>query len=268
LREPELDARPAPLVLYGVVIALAIFVLHNMIDFSFFEPGPMTLFAVLAGSALGVRQPSVAGKPRRTAAAAVALGAGVIAWLVAAAFIFAPTAIAENAAHDADVLLQRRQGAQSAQAGEAVRLLLRAREHQPINADYALRAAQVMLTSGQRSMEEGLGVLQSAINANPRDPSGYLARARFLRQLPDRGEHLEQIPGDYARVIELNPNDVSLRIEYGDALRELGKREEAAKQYEEALRFNEMLKDNEPRRLRGERVEGVKRQIEQVRGMK
>ena len=262
LRDPALDPRPAPLVLYGILVALAIFLVHNMIDFSFFEPGPMTLFAVIAGAALGVRQPSLAGKPRRTAAAAVALGGGVIAWLVAAAFIYAPTAIAENAAHDADVAFERRQ------PGEAVKLLLRAREHQPLNADYALRAAQLMMTSGQGSAEQALGVLKSAINTNPRDPAYYLARARFLLQSPERPEHADEIIADYAKATQLNPNDVSLRIEYADALRDLGKRDEALKQYQEALRLNELLKENEPRRWQGERLQAVQKQIEQLRGTK
>ena len=67
--EPQLDERPGPWLLYGILIALAIFLLHNTIDFSIAETGPMFVFALLLGSALGVRTPSVAGQKRHRKAA-------------------------------------------------------------------------------------------------------------------------------------------------------------------------------------------------------
>ena len=53
LQAPELDGRPAPLLLYAMLIGLGIFLVHNLIDFSLFEPGPMMAFAFLAGALLG-----------------------------------------------------------------------------------------------------------------------------------------------------------------------------------------------------------------------
>jgi O-antigen ligase len=259
LKDPALDDRPAPLLLCGILVALAVFLLHNMIDFSIFEPGPLTLFAVLLGAALGVRQPSVAGRRRRTIVAAVALGASAVAWLIAAGFILAPTAMAEDAAHDANRALQ------SKRPVEAIKLLLRAREYQPLNGDYALRAAQAMMVAPGQRTEDVLAVLKSAINANPRDPTYYLARARYLMQSPNRAAYAEQITSDFAKAVELNPNDVALRIEYGDALRLLGRRDKATAQYEAALSFNEKLKENEPKRLRGERLAEVRKRLAETR---
>jgi O-antigen ligase len=262
LKEPALDARPAPLLLYAMLAGLAMFLLHNMIDFSILEPGPLTLFAVLAGSALGVRQPSVAGQRRRTISAAVALGAGVIAWLVLAVFIYAPTAIAEDAAHDANTAMRHRR------PDQAVKLYVRAREHQPLNADYALRAAQATLATGQSAEEQFLGLIDSAIHTNKRDPSYYLSRARYLLQLPNRDARRDQIIADFAKALELNPNEVSLRVEFADALRQLGRPDDALKQYEAALRYNGLLKENEPKRLRGDRLAEVQKRIAELRGGK
>ena len=53
--ERRLDDRPAPRLLDAVRLALGLFLLHNLIEFSLFEPNTTCLFALLAGSALGVR---------------------------------------------------------------------------------------------------------------------------------------------------------------------------------------------------------------------
>ncbi|HEY8749111.1 MAG TPA: O-antigen ligase family protein, partial [Tepidisphaeraceae bacterium] len=83
--DQRLDNRPAPWILWSILVALGLFLIHNLIDFSLFEPGPLFLFALLAGSALGMRLPECKG---RDAGMPVLLGsfifAGVV-WLVAAA---------------------------------------------------------------------------------------------------------------------------------------------------------------------------------------
>ena len=52
----EADDRPAPWLLTATLVALGLFLLHNLIDFSLFEPGIMFLFMFLCGSALGARK--------------------------------------------------------------------------------------------------------------------------------------------------------------------------------------------------------------------
>jgi O-antigen ligase len=256
---PELDARPAPFLLYAVIVALAVFLVHNLVDFSLFEPGPMMLYAFVAGCVLGVRQPSVAGRRKRTAAAAVALGVGVVAWLIVAGFVWIPTATAEDAANDAGIALR------SGRAAEAVRLYAQAREHQRMNADYTFRTAQAMLATGPTANgAEILALLDSAVRRNPMSTEYLLTRARFTAHLNDAAQRREAIKADYRRVLELNPNEVSLRLEFAEVLKGFGTAEDRAaarREYGEALRFNGMLRADEPKRLKAGRVEEIRKEM-------
>lgn len=120
----ELDRRAAPWVLYAILAALGTFLVHNLIEFSLFEPGPLGLFCLLAGSALGIRQqgrkeareeqmldrkgtgaeiasPESLAR-RRFLVPRIALSAAFVAWIAAVGFLFVPIAGAEALAHDAD----------------------------------------------------------------------------------------------------------------------------------------------------------------------
>jgi len=58
---------------------------------------------------------------------------------------------------------------------------------------------------------------------------------------------------------------VQIRLEYADALADFKTPEdqaEALRQYGEALRFNGLLKEDEPKRLRGEKVEEIRKKME------
>jgi O-antigen ligase len=259
---PELDGRPAPFLLYAVIVALAVFLVHNLIDFSLFEPGPMMAFALLAGAALGVRQPSVAGRRKRTAVAAVALGVCVVLWLVAGGFFWAPTATAEDAANDAAIALRAGRGP------EAVRLLAQARDQQRLNADYPFRAARAMIYGGAPNPQEILALLDVAIRQNPMATEYRLTRARYLAHLPNPAQRRDAIVADYRRVLELNPNEVSLHLEFADVLRSFNTPEDRAAaraEYEAALRCNDQLPANEPKRLKPERVAEIRKRIEELK---
>jgi tetratricopeptide (TPR) repeat protein len=258
---PELDARPAPFLLYAIIAALGVFLMHNLIDFSLFEPGPMMAFAFIAGAALGVRQPSVAGQKKRTAAAAVALGVCVVLWLVAGGFVWAPTATAEDAANDAAISLRNGRGP------EAVRLLAQARDQQRLNADYPFRAARAMIMGGAPNGQEILALLDVAIRANRMATDYLLTRARYLAHLPDAAQRHDAIVADYRRALELNPNEVQLHLEFADVLRSFNTpadRAAARAEYEAALRYNDQLPANEPKRLKPDRVAEIKKTIESL----
>ena len=81
-RDQTLDDRPAPLLLYAVLVALAIFLVHNLVDFSLFETGPMFAFAMLAGAALGVRSGDTRASKRAVVAGALVVGALVAFTLI------------------------------------------------------------------------------------------------------------------------------------------------------------------------------------------
>ena len=57
MRSPHawtVDSRPTEWIFYFLVTGLGLFLLHNLIDFSWFEPGAMICFMALIGSALGM----------------------------------------------------------------------------------------------------------------------------------------------------------------------------------------------------------------------
>lgn len=261
LREPELDARPAPLLLYAMLAALGVFVIHNLIDFSMSEAGALMLFSSLVGSVLGVRHPSMAGEKRRTAVTAVALAVLMLAWIVACGFVWVPTARAESTARDGELALRTNR------PGEAMRLFNEAHQLQPLNADYAYKAAQAGM-SNPHFNPVALDLMGIAIRENPLEVVYYLTRAHYLLKSPEAEARRVEIKKDFARAVELNLNDVQIRLEYADALADFKTREdraEAVRQYEEALRFNSLLKEDEPKRLHGDRVEEIRRKMEALR---
>jgi tetratricopeptide (TPR) repeat protein len=139
----------------------------------------------------------------------------------------------------------------------------------PLRSELTLifRAANAAMAAGGNTISrEALTLLDLAITKDPMDTRYYLARARYLLANGDHAQYAERIWKDFARALELDPNEVSLHVEYADALRELGDRAGAVKEYEAALKYNEMLKKDEPKRLRPERVEEIRRRIGEMRG--
>ncbi|HSI33235.1 MAG TPA: hypothetical protein VK986_06545, partial [Tepidisphaeraceae bacterium] len=268
LKAPDVDERPTPLVLYAILAGLAVFVLHNLLDFSMSEPGPLWLFALLAGAALGVRQPSVAGQRRRTAVAAVALGVCVVGWLVAALFVWVPVAQAEDAARRAAVELAARDDKGNAPFGaveRAAKLLADARDAVRYNADYPFRAALALrLRPGFNP--EVVNQLGLAIKTDPARYEYYRERARYLIETGQASAQADRVRAEFARALALNPNFVAMRLEYADFLASIGDKPGAISQYEAALGYDAQLKANEPKRLGAGEVEAVKRKIAGLRG--
>jgi tetratricopeptide (TPR) repeat protein len=247
---PVLDRRPAPWVLYGILAALAVFLVHNLIDFSLYENGPLMLFALLAGAALGVRgeaEPS-AERPRMTFSV-VALAAAGLAWLSALLAFVVPVGIAESNAQAGDDLFR---AGRPVEAGTAY---ASAFTTAPVaNADYAARAARAYAFAGpgDTAIEQKLRtLLEQAVAADPVDPSNYLLRARY--NLASGGAaNQDAIRHDFGRAIALNPNDVRVRLEYAQALERFGDREAALRQYQTVLKNNAdlvRLRPDEPKQL-------------------
>src|SRR5439155_13757156 len=106
MKQQSMDDRPAPWLMYGLLIGLGMFFVHNLMDFVLAEAGAMTLFAVVLGAAIGVRTPwTRPAKPRRGVAIA-ALVAGAGAWIVAVLALAIPVADAEQLARDGDAALR------------------------------------------------------------------------------------------------------------------------------------------------------------------
>jgi thioredoxin-like negative regulator of GroEL len=66
---------------------------------------------------------------------------------------------------------------------------------------------------------------------------------------------------DFERTIRLDPNNVQVRLDYARLLAALGDRTAAADQYRAALRFNDLLHPDEPKRLRPEELREVEKAL-------
>src|SRR5439155_19521269 len=101
--DQSIDQTPAPWLLWGLIIALGVFFIHASMDFVLAEPGPMTIFAVLLGAAIGLRTPSAAGERRVSRGVMTApLSGATLLWLTMIGVVAIPTADAEERARDAD----------------------------------------------------------------------------------------------------------------------------------------------------------------------
>lgn len=264
LRPVAIDVRPAPWILRGLLISAGIFLLHNLIDFSLFEPGPMGVFAMITGAALGARQPSAAGQRKRTPLAIAAFSAAVVAWVVIALIAWLPTMLAEMSAARGDQLIASAAPTPGlppdpASLDAALQRYRSATKSQSLNGDYAFRAAlAIMHADGAPGAIRAH--LDSAIAANPRESAYHVTRATFELRQPN--PDAEIIRRAFQRALELNPRKISLRLEYAQALRQLGDTAAAIDQEQLALRHDAELPPDEPRRLSPARRAAIEKRLQ------
>lgn len=250
-KQQDLDDRPAPWVLYAILVGLGLFLLHNLIDFSIFEPGPMFLFALLAGGALAVRLHESEAPSRHPAAALATFVIAGIGWLMAWGGVVVPIAAAEALAQQADAHLR------TGDPEKASRELLEAFRHVPLNADYAYRAEQASLVARSDPLV-AQQLIDGAVAAHP-------ANARYLRaraQLEASTGALPAAWADYRRALELDPRNMDLRLEFADLLRLHNLGADARAQYEKALEQNDQLAPDEIKRLSPEKVNLIRKWID------
>ncbi len=259
-----LDDSPAPWAWAGIAAGLAVFFVHSMVDFAFFENGPMgvCMLAIGATIAMTARQAAdvrggdanspndVHGSARRrtgatgrlavVAAAAVWLG-GLVALV---SLLVVPVVRAEANRLEGDDFV--RAGRLDAAADRYTNAL----ERVPWNSEYAMLAARAMLLDvRQISLDSTRAMLDRASAINPAAVRPLLERARFERRLPPAQRLPDRAAAAYQAALQLNPNDVRIRVEFAQFLDQLGLSDEAAAQYEAALRFDDQLPPDEIKRL-------------------
>jgi tetratricopeptide (TPR) repeat protein len=232
----NLDGRPAPWVLYAMLASLAAFLIHNLIEFSLFEPGPMFLFALIAGSALGMRRQKHA--TTRPKAAAFLIAAAAV-WLAVAFFLVLPIARAQALADLGD---------QEMRAGRfpmAHSDYLQASDWCGYNGDYPYRAAIAEAWRPGSDSSVVRDLLEAAIQTDPSAVRYYLSLAQLQTQLGDK----DAARGAYDTALALNPNEVSIHLDYAESLMHLGLPAQAAAQCRLARKFNDLLPPDEPKRI-------------------
>jgi hypothetical protein len=263
----EHDRRPAHWLIYAMLAALATFLVHNLIEFSLFEPGPMFLFALMSGAVLSMRamdrrQTMPAPALQRSfsmRAARIAWVAAVFGWLAAAAFVVTPVVMAESLAHDADDDILRFAETRDPRLGmQAAREMSEAAHLIPFNADYAHRAAACLNFDGS-DPQRVKQMMDAAIAADFMSVRDFHTRAQFsLYRLHDPDGGL----ADYRHAVMLDPRNVRMRLEFADALVAIARQthnaklaKEAALQYECALDDNNQLAPQEVKRLNPQEME-------------
>lgn len=264
-RQQVLDDRAAPWILAAVLVGLGLFLVHNLIDFSMFETGLMFFFALLAGTALGMRLPRSASAPSARFLMIVPLAGAGLLWIIAGAFVWIPIVQAESLAVEADEQIRSakpidappQMRADPAAMERARDALIKAFDLVPYNGDYAFRAEQTGLLNGIVNPTELRAWLNAAIADNPR-MIRYLNARATLETLT--GDWLSAV-ADYDRILQLDPHNLELRLRYAALLDQLGKSAEAVKQYRIVLENNDRLAPDEIRRLTPKRAQEIRARI-------
>ena len=115
----------------------------------------------------------------------------------------------------------------------------------PYNSDYVFRQAQATMNTGDYSAAQAL--LQRVQKMDPLHIDAYLLDANLRLTAPAANQTI--VRADFERATALNPNDVTLHIQYAHALEHFGAIEEAKRQYRLALAANAALPIGEPKRL-------------------
>ncbi len=265
-----LDARPADWILHCSVAGLALFLLHNLIDFSWFEPGASTLFALLVGATLGMAPAEIApAKPAGRAIATAVAVTGTVGWGAAAVLFVGPIVIGSELASAADDSISSAPADQSYDQSvhfrRAAELLGTAAAWVPYNPEYLFRQAKAFLGLGDVTAAERC--LAGAIRLNPMYIDAYLLEANVRANalaVPD----VRGATADFETAIRLNPNDVGFHIKFAEALVRFGRHGDAATQFGKALGTNAALPPGEPRRLTETQIAGLQQQRDHEKALK
>jgi len=251
LNSATIDAEPSPWLLSAIIVGIALFAIHNTIDFAGFEAGPMFMLFLLIGSVLGARTP-LSAKRRSTAPVTAGFAVGVVGLTAGLIGLAIPVALAEGHAHNSDEYIR------DSHFPDALHELDQSISLVSYNADYYNRAARVLALGG--APENRIRPMLDAVIAHdPMSTQGYLTRGRWLasKPLPDPQNAL----ADFARALELNPNDLDIRMDYAQLLERFGHHAQAAEQYKLVLQYNDLLDPNEPKRLTKQKIGEIETQM-------
>ncbi len=250
MRSPDdlsADDRPGRWVYATLVVGLGLFLLHNAIDFAWFESGAAFAFMTLAGAALGMSPAPVPGPARPRAVAVVGLATAAVAWAAVAFGVFVPVALAGQSAASGDDVIRaappKDAAADAAAYRRAADAYAAAADLVPYDADLWTRAGRAALAGGDGGRARQWAA--AAVAADPKLIDAHLLDA----ELRLRGGDAAGVRAAYDAVIALDPNDVPIRLHYAKVLDDLGDRPAAAAQYRAALAADDALPAAEPRRL-------------------
>lgn len=104
--------------------------------------------------------------------------------------------------------------------------------------DYQKRLVQLLIAQGKRG--EALNLLDGIVKDKPDDMAARTSRATLLLASPSNADRQTAVR-ELQDAVEKNPNDATLRQEFGRALVAAGKADEARKQFEVIRRRSDAL---------------------------
>jgi O-antigen ligase len=255
MRSPDdraADDRPGPWVFATIAVGLGMFLLHNLIDFAWFEPGAMFAFMTLAGAVQGVAPIHADQRQVHRGWAVGGLAAGAVVWVAVALGIALPVGLASQAVQAGDDGIRAADPNQPAAVAAAYRAAVDryadAAAAVPYDAEVPAQAGNWARAFGDTARARRL--VDDAIRSNPRLIEAWLRNAELCAAAGD----VAGARAAYGTAVRLNPNDVSIRLQYAEALDKLHDRADAAAQYAAALAADAALPAEEPKRLPPERV--------------
>lgn len=255
--EPGMKTYRLPLFFGGLA-----FLLQNMIDFSFFIPGSLTVFAAMIALLLveeGER-PVSAGERFGLVAPPVAVGAGLLLFLVA---VFIPVTRTNR-------LLEQ---ARRSPAAQAEKLYLAATQADPLDpTPWVERARLQALGQDYRSIGRALETLEHAIARDPKNSSLYRLRAELYafryRHAGGPNADLMRAVSAGQKLVDLYPESPDKHVFLADLLAkaviDLARedlRDRAIGHYREALRLDAERPAHEIRRWSAQRREEVRNSL-------
>jgi len=105
-----------------------------------------------------------------------------------------------------------------------------------------------------------LEAFNKAIAIDKSVPTYFLQRAYVEALLKDDSA----ADADYRAALDIDPNDVAMRLDYAGLLLKQNQPSAARRQMELALQYNDGLDEAEPKRLPKEKVAQIEKQINQL----
>jgi O-antigen ligase len=256
-----LDNRPASWIYYCTVTGLGLFLLHNLIDFSWFEAGAMFTFMALIGACEGMVSAKIQ-SPRRPGLAIGGAALALLAFGATAVLFVGPVLVAEQSAAAGNETIRTAPAERSPESAmhyaKAADDFAAAFALVPYNSDYLFREAKSAAGAGDFPRAEAR--LAEAKRINPLLIDSYLLDANL--QLAGPHPDAAAVRADFQMIVKLNPNDVPLHLQYAQALDRFGLQHEAKMQYQAALNANAALPIGEPKRLTDEQVHEIKTMLD------
>lgn len=255
LKEARVSGERAPILAGGMAAGLAIFIVHNFIDFAIFETGAFYLFVASAAAMVGLRAAESDG-PAISGFRGVVLVKLVLLWLAFGILVTLPVGLGEASARRGDQQVAERSFTAAQQSLEEAftnSAWLR-------NGDYLVRKAAAQAYQGLPPQEMSR-TLTRALDANPR----IIAALTTLGELSARSANTAGMVYYYEKAIAFNPMDIDVRLDAAKLMAAVGLKQEARAQYLAALAVNEARPADEPERLSQQHVDAIRHQIDSLK---